>query len=135
MELSYWIERNAHWLLRISLASVFIFHGAGKFVDLAGFAGMIGLPLAVAGLVAFAEVAGGVGIIAGAFTRDTVTRLSGLAIVPVMLGAIALVHWGRWSFTPSDTHPMGGMEFQVVLLLIASYFALVGNGADRTTTV
>lgn len=26
----------AHWLLRIALASVFLFHGISKFLDLAG---------------------------------------------------------------------------------------------------
>ena len=127
-----WIDRNAHWLLRATLASVFIFHGAGKFLNLGGFVEMTGLPIAVAGLVAFAEVAGGVGIIAGAFTRDLVTRLAGAAVIPVLLGAIVMVHWGRWSFTPSETHPMGGMEFQVVLLLIGAYFALTGNAGTTT---
>jgi uncharacterized membrane protein YphA (DoxX/SURF4 family) len=31
----------AHWLPRVAFASVFLFHGVGKFADLAGFAGMI----------------------------------------------------------------------------------------------
>ena len=60
---------------------------------------------------------------------DLATRLSGVAIVPVMLGAIAMVHWGQWSFVASESHPMGGMEFQVVLLLMGVYFALRGNDA------
>ena len=68
-------------------------------------------------------------MIIGAFTRDLVTRLGGLAIVPVMLGAIIMVHSGQWSFVPSETHPMGGMEFQVVLTLIALYFVIKGNRA------
>jgi putative oxidoreductase len=46
-----------------------------------------------------------------------------------MLGAIAMVHWPRWSFVPSETHPMGGMEFQVVLMLLGLFFALRGNRA------
>jgi putative oxidoreductase len=122
------LKPHAHWLLRIAFASVFISHGIGKFIDLSGFSQMMELSLPVATLVAFAELAGGIGVIAGAFTRDIVTRLAGLAIAPVMVGAIVLVHWPRWSFAPSDSHPMGGMEFQVVLLLIAVYFLLVGNG-------
>ena len=88
---------------------------------------MSGLPVAVAWLVAFAEVAGGIGIIVGGFTSSLITRLSGLAIIPVMLGAIFMVHWPRWSFAPTEEFPMGGMEFQVVLLLIATYFVVVGN--------
>ena len=123
------LKPHAHWLLRLTLASVFVIHGLGKVFDLSGFSGMMGLSLPVSGLVALAEVAGGVGIIAGAFTNDMVTRLAGLAIIPVMLGAITMVHWGQWSFMASDTHPAGGMEFQVVLVLIALYFVISGNAA------
>lgn len=127
--------RNAHWLLRAALASVFLYHGLQKFLlmGIGGFAEMMGLPLAIAGAVALAEVAAGAGILAGAAVRgplgDLATRLAGLAVVPVMLGAIAMVHWGQWSFVASQSHPMGGMEFQVVLLLLGVYFALRGNDA------
>jgi putative oxidoreductase len=122
----------SHWLLRVSLASVFLFHGVGKLISLSGFANMVGLPLWAAGLVTFAELAAGGGIIVGAVIGSSlITRLAGLAVVPVMLGAIVMVHWPRWSFTPSDTHPMGGMEFQVVLLLIGVYFLIVGNDEGR----
>ena len=121
------LKPHAHWLLRVALASVFIFHGFGKFLDLGGFSTMMDLSLPIATLVALAEVAGGVGIVIGVFTKDIVTRLAGLAIAPVMLGAIFMVHWPRWSFAPSESHPMGGMEFQVVLLLLALYFLINGN--------
>ncbi len=121
------LKPNAHWLLRIGLASVFIFHGLGKAMNLGGFSDMSGLPTAAAALVTFAELAGGVGIIVGAFTNDLITRLSALAITPVMLGAIFMVHWGRWSFTPAEGFPMGGMEFQAVLLLMALFFLIMGN--------
>ena len=124
---------NAHWLLRIALASVFIFHGWSKVMNLGGFSEMLGLPVAVIALVTFAELAGGIGIIAGAFTKDLITRLSGLALVPVLLGAIFMVHWGRWNFVPAEDFPMGGMEFQVVLLLMALYFLVMGN-ADLSRT-
>lgn len=126
---------HAHWLLRGALAGVFLFHGLQKFLVMGidGFAGMMGLPLAIAAAVAVAEVLAGAGIIAGATVNgrvgDLVTRLAGLAVVPVMLGAIAMVHWGQWSFVASESHPMGGMEFQVVLLLTGVYFILRGNDA------
>jgi len=89
------LQNNAQWLLRIALASVFLFHGFGKVANLSGFAEMMGLPL--------------------------------LAIIPVLLGAIVMVHAPRWSFAPAEGFPMGGMEFQVVLLLIATYFLIMGN--------
>jgi len=118
---------GAHWLPRIGIAAVFLFHGIGKLASVGGFAQMMGLPYPVAALVTFAELAGGIGIIVGGFTSDLVTRLAALAMAPVLLGAIIMVHWGRWSFTPAEGFPMGGMEFQVVLLLIALYFLIVGN--------
>ena len=58
---------------------------------------------------------------------ELVVDLAGLAFAPVMLGAIFMVHWGRWNFTPADGFPMGGMEFQVILSLIAVYVVIVGN--------
>ena len=127
------LRPQAHWLLRIALAAPFLFHGIGKAASISGFAEMSGIPVAVAALVTFAELAGGIGIIVGGFGNELVTRLSGLAIAPVMLGAIFMVHWPRWSFTPAEGFPMGGMEFQVVLLLIALFFLIAGNSSSRAS--
>jgi putative oxidoreductase len=119
---------HAHWLLRIGFASVFLFHGVGKLIAPAQFAEMMGLPLLIALAVAFAEVASALGLLAGAALRRAwMTRLAALTTVPVLIGAIVMVHWGQWSFVATETHPMGGMEFQVVLLLVALYFAVRGN--------
>ena len=123
------LGRSAHWVLRIALASVFIFHGADKFVGLNGFAQMMNLPYAIAFLVAAAELAGGILVLAGGISRDWITRLGGALLIPVMVGAITLVHWGQWSFVPSESYPMGGSEFQATLLLISLYFVLKGNRA------
>lgn len=124
------VTRHAHWLLRIALASVFLYHGLTKFPQLGGMAEMMGMPVAALLLVALAETAGGILIFAGGFLSDIMTRVGALLIVPVMLGAIAMVHWPQWAFTPSETHPMGGMEFQVTLALLALYFLLKGNNAN-----
>ena len=81
--------------------------------------------------MALAEVGGGLAVLTGsALKRHWITRLGGLDVAPVMLGAIAMVHWGQWSFVATESHPMGGMEFQVVLLLMGLYFAVVGNGGQ-----
>ena len=77
--------------------------------------------------VTFAEVAAGLGILIGGLRSELITRLAAVAMIPVLLGAIILVHGPRWSFTPAEGFPMGGMEFQVVLLLGAVYFLIVGN--------
>lgn len=117
----------AHWALRLALGSVFLYHGITKFPNLSGMAGMMGLPVIVILLLALAETAGGALVLLGGFGWDWMTRLGALLLIPPMLGAIAMVHWPRWSFTPSDTHPMGGMEFQVTLVLIALYLVIKGN--------
>jgi putative oxidoreductase len=54
-------------------------------------------------------------------------RLAGLAAAPVLIGAIVMVHAPRWSFVPTESHPLGGMEFQVALLGIALFFLLTGG--------
>jgi len=124
------LASQAHWLLRVALASVFLYHGLDKFPQLDMMAQAMGMPTFMIALVALAETLGGLGILVGGFAKDWVTRLSALALVPVMLGAIFMVHWGRWAFTATESHPMGGMEFQVVLLLIALFFLIRGNGTQ-----
>jgi putative oxidoreductase len=135
---------NSHssyaWFLRAPFAAVFLFHGAGKIFAPAMSADALGLPISLVLLVGLAELLAGLGAALGGlqgFPRaDLVTRLSGLAAAPVLLGAIAMVHWPRWSFTPTESHPMGGMEFQVVLLGIAAYFLLTGaRQAQRQSPV
>ncbi|HCV23127.1 MAG TPA: hypothetical protein DGN59_06680 [Candidatus Latescibacteria bacterium] len=65
----------------------------------------------------------------GVFGKDILTRLGGLLIAPVMAGAIMMVHWPQWAFMASETHPMGGMEFQFAMMLTGLYFAIAGNSA------
>lgn len=121
------LSAHAHWFLRIALASVFVFHGIGKFPTAAGMAEMMGMPVAMIYLLGTMELMGGLLVLAGGFKLDWATRLGALLIVPVMIGAIALVHWPRWSFTSTEQFPMGGMEFQVTLLLVALYLVVKGN--------
>lgn len=120
---------HAHWLLRLAVAGTFLYHGVPKFQNLAGTAEMLGLPVWVAALVALAEVGGSVLLLAGGFWRDCATRLGGFLLAPVMIGAIWMVHWGQWSFLPSETHPLGGMEFQALLLAVTLFFAFKGNSS------
>ncbi|MBN4055895.1 DoxX family protein [bacterium AH-315-J23] len=129
------ITSNAHWLLRGSLASVFLYHGVMKFTNLEGTAAMLSLSMSATVLVALAETVGSLLLILGGLGKarlyDLATRIGALMNIPVMLGAIAFVHKGRWNFVPSETHPMGGMEFQVTLILIMLYIAILGNNRLR----
>lgn len=119
---------NPLWFIRIPFALTFAGHGAGKLLMPAASAQMLNLPIPLVVLVGIAEVLAGVGAVVGGIgrapRRALIDRLTGLAAAPVLLGAIALVHWPRWSFVASDSHPMGGMEFQVLLLGVALYLLL-----------
>lgn len=112
-------------LLRIVVGVVFMAHGGQKlFVfgldGVAGaFAGM-GVPFAgiVGPLVAVGEFLGGFALIAGIFTR-----LAGVGLAVIMLGALFTAHLAAGFFLPN------GYEF--VLTLFAATAALALTGAGR----
>ena len=110
---------HAHWFLRLSLASVFIYHAVTKFPNLEGVSQMIGFPVFLVAVLAVVELLGGILILLGGISKDWMTRLAGLIFVVVMIGAIFKVHlahgwnsignrscaalprvscWGFWAF-------------------------------------
>lgn len=122
-----------HWALRLSIAGTFIYHGLLKFENLAAGAEQFGVPYGLWIIVSVLEVVAPLLLITGGFFNtkigDLLTR-SGAAIgAGILIGAIALVHWGRWSFAPGEGYPIGGMEFQVALLTMHIYFLVRGNNA------
>ena len=125
------LTKNAHWLLRIALASVFVYHGLLKFSNLEGFAQMLPISYTEVVLVALAETGGGLLVLFGGFRdnviSDLATRIGAALNIPVMIGAIAIVHWGQWNFVPTETHAMGGFQFQAVLLLVMLFLVVTGN--------
>lgn len=127
------IARHAHWLLRGGLAAVFIFHGLDKFTGagVGGFAQAMGLPYIIGLMVALGEIGAGTALLIGGAIRnfygEVLTRLGGLGVFSIMTGAIFMVHWGQWHFMATATHPMGGMEFQVTLMLVGIYMFIKGN--------
>lgn len=60
---------------------------------------------------------------------DLATRLAGLGMVLILLGAVFMEHWGQWHFMSTATHPLGGMMFQVALIMVALYLVAKGNSA------
>ena len=130
MTLQERLSNNAHWLLRLAIASVFVYHGVLKFSNLEGFATMLPISYVEVVFVGLANV-GSALLLLGGFRDDVIsdlaTRIGAAFNIPVMIGAIYLVHWGRWNFVPTETHPLGGMEFQVVLAAVMLYLVITGN--------
>jgi putative oxidoreductase len=119
------------YLIRVPFAGVFVYHGMGKLIVPVASAEMLGLSVFLVVLVGIAELLAGIGALVGGWPRfekaALVERLTGLAAAPVMVGAIAMVHWPRWSFVPTPEFPLGGMEFQVLLLGLSLYWLLGGR--------
>jgi uncharacterized membrane protein YphA (DoxX/SURF4 family) len=92
---------QAHWLLRLSVAATFIYHGVTKLPALEAGAAFMGMPVWLWTLVAVVEIVAGLALVAGGALRSTIgdllTRVGGVSVIAIMLGAIALVHWGQWS--------------------------------------
>lgn len=121
----------APWLLRLGLGASFILHGLGKFplplekmVTMFESKGYM-YPEVVASMVAVGEVAAGVGIIIGGLVSNNIgtliTRLSGGAVVVIMIGAILIVH-SDWLITKKLF-----MSEQIFLFILGLYFAIKGN--------
>jgi putative oxidoreductase len=112
-------------LLRTGLGIMFIAHALLKYFvfTLPGtvqFFESLGLPGAFAYLTVAAELAGGILLVMGAYTR-----VVAFALVPVLLGA-TWVHLGNgWVFTA----PKGGWEYPAFLTLAAVVVGLLGQGS------
>lgn len=122
---------HAHWLLRLSLAGIFLYHGLTKFPTAQGMADMMGMPVAMVYMLAMMETVGGLLILYGGFGPDWATRVAGGIFAMVMLGAIFMVHWPQWSFVPSETKPMGGMEMQTFIMMTSLYLVSHGNRVNE----
>ncbi len=113
-------------LLRVTLGVMFIAHslilkyftftlpGTAQFFE------SLGLPGALAYLTFWAELLGGLALVAG-----FATRWVALALVPVLIGA-TWVHLGNgWVFSAAN----GGWEYPVFLIAVSLVQALLGDGA------
>lgn len=113
-------------LLRISLALMFFAHAWLKIVvfkpaGAAKYFQSLGVPGFFAYLTMAAEIGGGALLLLGIGTRWVA-----LALVPVILGTIVLVHGKNgWLFTNKD----GGWEYPAFWIVGLIVLALLGNGA------
>lgn len=113
-------------LLRLSLGILFLAHAWMKYsvftpAGTANYFRSLGLPGFVGYLTMAAETGGGILLILG-----IATSVVAIALVPLMLGTIVLVH-GRngWAFTNNG----GGWEYPAFWSVALVVQALLGSGA------
>jgi putative oxidoreductase len=118
-----------HWLIRFSLAGTFLFHGRSKFMhDAQMMSVSMGVPEWMVYLVGSLEMIAGLLIVVGGCCRlSWATRLSGLIISVIMVGAIIKAHWGVWNVMH------GGMEFNVLILAVSIHFLFHGNSCNSSS--
>lgn len=118
------------WYLRLPFAATFFYHGAGKLLAPSFSSEQLDLPLPLVLLAGLAEVLIALGVLAGG-TRHRLApllnRFSAIGAIPILIVAIAMHHWPKWSFVASAAHPLGGMEFQLLLLGVAVYLMQDGR--------
>ena len=113
-------------LLRLALGTMFIAHGLLKLVvftpaGAASFFGSLGVPGELAYLTMAAELVGGAALILGIYSRFV-----SLALIPLLLGTIVLVHGANgWSFSAQG----GGWEYPAFLIVASLVQSLLGDGA------
>jgi putative oxidoreductase len=113
-------------LLRVVLGALFLAHAGLKLLvftpaGTAGYFASLGLPPALAYLTMLVEIAGGLALIVGVWTR-----VVALVLLPVLLGAIVTVHGanGFW-FTDNG----GGWEYPAFWAVALVVQSLLGGGA------
>lgn len=112
------------FLLRVTLGVMFLAHGGLKLFVFTpagtyGYFESIGFPGFFAYLTIAGELAAGIALVAGIYTR-----LAALATLPILLGA-AYVHAGNgWVFSNTG----GGWEFPVILVVLVIVQAMLGSG-------
>lgn len=113
-------------LLRLSLGGLFLAHAALKLfvftpAGTAAFFGKVGLPPSLAYIIIAAEIAGGVALILGLWTR-----LAAVLLVPILLGAIFTVHGPAGFFFDNAN---GGWEYPAFWIVALLTQAMLGDGA------
>jgi len=113
-------------VLRVALGVLFFAHAGLKLfvftpAGTAQFFGSLGLPPALAYPTILAELAGGLALVVGFYSR-----IVALALIPILLGAIVTVHGPAGFFF---TNPKGGWEFLALWIVALLAVALIGDGA------
>ena len=116
----------AAFILRLTLGILFILHAGLKIfaftpAGTAAFFESLGFPGFLAYVVILAELAGGLALILGVYTRWVA-----LALVPVLLGSIYAPHGAAGFFFSNEG---GGWEYPAFWAVTLVVQALLGGGA------
>jgi putative oxidoreductase len=120
----------SHWLFRVPLAIIFFQQGSSKFpLTLVG-AESYDLPYLVWWFVAYGELGGGIGLLAGGLLAnsklvpwfgDLITRFSGITVCCIMTGVI-------WTGQPESLMDVMLYDNLHIMLWVGGlFFALRGN--------
>ena len=132
------LKNYSNCLLRIGLGVSFFLHGYGKIPIQDSFVNWLsskGIPFSeiTAHLIAGGEMVSGIGILFGGLigTRASVagnliTRLSGGAVMIIMIGALLIAH-SHWGIFFGERGSILFASEQLFLLLVGTYFAIKGN--------
>ena len=132
------LKTYSNYLLRIGLGISFFLHGYGKIPIQESFVNWLslkGIPFAetTAHLIAWGEMVSGVGILLGGLigkktpvTGNLITRLSGGAVMIIMIGALLIAH-SHWGIFFGERGSVLFASEQLFLLLVGTYFAIKGN--------
>ncbi|WP_028400319.1 DoxX family protein [Ectobacillus panaciterrae] len=115
-------QQAANYIVQVVLGIIFAGHGIMKFQNglggVAGWFASMGLPGALAYIVAIAEVAGGVMLIVGLGVRYVAALFA-----IIMAGAIIKVKLSAGLFGNGKA---AGFEFELALLAMNAYLAVAG---------
>lgn len=111
-------------VMRVALGGMFIAHALLKYYvftlpGTAQFFQSLGLPGTLGYVTFWAELAGGIAILAGLFSRWV-----SAALLPILLGAVWAHAGNGWLFTAQN----GGWEYPAFLVAAALAQALLGDG-------
>ena len=108
------IAKYIHWFLRIVIAGIFFYHGYPKLGTSVANLSFVGY------LVGPFEVLGGLFILLGPFTKELLTRIGGIMLAIIMIGAIYM-HIFKWNDSFFD------VEYQMLLLAVSLVFTFKGD--------
>lgn len=126
----------AHWLPRLSLAAIFLYHGFPKIAMAGDVAAMMGMPVFMVLMLGAVEAGGALLLLWGGFGPEWATRIAGLMFTVVMIGAIMMVHaqYG-WSSVNMGDNGGRGMEFQVLIITVSLLYTFKGNALNKSVPV